>query len=140
MSDETQDEKATGAMTHDALSYCAWAYDRLLAGDVTAGKALLLAGLKRAKVEQIPKAPSRYHTPTVSKAPMTAGTGTPAAKPAGGVTAKVWEIADRTAEATGTGDIKVLRAAIMSACEVEGINKATAGTQYSKWKKAKNIS
>lgn len=56
-----------------------------------------------------------------------------------GATAKVWEIADVVLTEVGSEDIKALRAAIMDACITDGINKATAGTQYSKWKKAKNI-
>lgn len=54
--------------------------------------------------------------------------------PTKGATARVWEIADRvTAEKGGTID----RTAIIAACTAEGINPATAGTQYSKWKKTK---
>ena len=50
-------------------------------------------------------------------------------------TGKVWEIADRFF--TDDGDWKTMRAKIMAACEAEGINSATAATQYSKWKGSK---
>lgn len=60
--------------------------------------------------------------------------GDPAPAPAKGATAKVWTIADRiTAEKGGTID----RGAIIAACEAEGINPATAATQFSRWKKTK---
>lgn len=55
--------------------------------------------------------------------------GDPSAAPRGGVTAKVWQICDACA-----GD----RTKIMEACTAAGINKATASTQYSKWKRSKN--
>jgi hypothetical protein len=58
--------------------------------------------------------------------------------PTGGVTARVWAIADPIYEAaTDKADWKAIRPLIMAACEDAGINKATAGTQYSKWKKTK---
>jgi hypothetical protein len=60
------------------------------------------------------------------------GSDVPSA-PSKGATARVWAIADETTERLG----KVDRAAIMAACEAAGINPATAGTQYSKWKKAR---
>lgn len=60
--------------------------------------------------------------------------GEPASAPVKGATAKVWTIADRiTAEKGGTID----RGAIIAACEAEGINPATAATQFSRWKKTK---
>ncbi len=56
-------------------------------------------------------------------------------------TGKVWIIADRVLAAhpavTATTDWKPLRDAIIAACESEGINKATAATQYSKYKASK---
>lgn len=59
------------------------------------------------------------------------GTG---AAPVKGATALVWTIADRIVKELGRVD----RSAIIAACVAEGINQATAGTQYSKWKKARN--
>jgi hypothetical protein len=53
--------------------------------------------------------------------------------PVKGATALVWSIADRVVKDMG----KVDRAAIITACTAQGINAATAGTQYSKWKRAK---
>jgi hypothetical protein len=55
--------------------------------------------------------------------------------PKGGVTAQVWAIADHV-----YGDGPLDRGAIIDACLAAGINKATAGTQYSKWKRARGIS
>jgi hypothetical protein len=56
-------------------------------------------------------------------------------------TGKVWIIADRVLESlsdiTATTDWKPIREAIIAACESEGINKATAATQYSKYKASK---
>lgn len=56
-------------------------------------------------------------------------------------TGKVWVIADRVLATkpavTSTTDWKPLRDAIIAACESEGINKATAATQYSKYKASK---
>lgn len=53
----------------------------------------------------------------------------PATAPVKGATARVWAIAD----GMPTAD----RASIIAACVAEGINPSTAGTQYSKWKKAR---
>lgn len=53
------------------------------------------------------------------------------AAPTKGATALVWTIADRV-----YGEKGLDRAAIIAACEAEGINTSTAGTQYSKWKKS----
>jgi hypothetical protein len=52
--------------------------------------------------------------------------------PEGTTTARVWSIADRLAEQGTTG-----RREIIAACVEAGINVATAGTQYSKWKGAR---
>jgi hypothetical protein len=56
-------------------------------------------------------------------------------------TGKVWVIADRVLTThpaiTATTDWKPIRDAIIAACENEGINKATAATQYSKFKASK---
>lgn len=89
------------------------------------------------------KTPLDWHTkkkaaPAASSVSTGATSSTPSA-PKGGTTARVWAIADAVAEEKGTGDIKALRAAIIATCEAEGINKSTAGTQYSKWKRAKGL-
>lgn len=56
------------------------------------------------------------------------------ARPApGSTTGKVWTICDELS-ANRTKDVS--RAEIMAACTAAGINPATAGTQYAKWKKA----
>lgn len=59
---------------------------------------------------------------------------TPATRPAGGTTKKVWDIADALRERNPSLSAKELRPKIIEACEQEGINSSTAGTQYSKWK------
>lgn len=51
-----------------------------------------------------------------------------------GATGKVWLIADRVHAEKGLD-----RKAIIDACIAEGINPATAGTQYSRWKKSKGF-
>lgn len=59
----------------------------------------------------------------------------PSSAPTKGVTAKVWEIADSLGHIPGAA----LRTAIIEKCVAEGINAATAATQYSKWKKARGL-
>lgn len=63
------------------------------------------------------------------------GPQSPAAAPTRGVTAQVWAIADTCFVEKGHVD----RPAIMALCAAAGINAATAGTQYSKWKKARGL-
>ncbi len=73
--------------------------------------------------------------------------GEPHDRPKGTTTTGlVWDIADQQLAIVCPGvvhpfpaefDWKVVREALMVACENEGINKATAATQYSKWKGAK---
>lgn len=60
----------------------------------------------------------------------------PTAPKAGSTTGKVWEIADRVCPAGAAID----RNAIIAACKEAGINEATAATQYSKWKRAREAS
>ena len=56
-------------------------------------------------------------------------------------TGKVWVIADRVLAShpsiTEDTDWKPIRNSVIAACESEGINKATAATQYSKFKASK---
>lgn len=54
----------------------------------------------------------------------------------GSTTGKVWAVADACFNNRPTIG-KELRTDIMTACKAEGINEATAATQYSKWKAAK---
>lgn len=55
-----------------------------------------------------------------------------------GATGKVWEIADATKlEFPDVKDPKELRAEIIKRCVEDGINPATAATQFSKWKNTK---
>lgn len=57
------------------------------------------------------------------------------AAPVKGATAMVWTIADKVVKELGRVD----RSSIINACVAQGINQATAGTQYSKWKKARGL-
>lgn len=57
------------------------------------------------------------------------------AAPVKGATAMVWTIADKVVKELGRVD----RPSIINACVAQGINQATAGTQYSKWKKAREL-
>jgi hypothetical protein len=56
----------------------------------------------------------------------------------GSKTGRVWEIAEELYKnAVGVVNFKLLRSAIVSACEGEGINSSTASVQYGKWKNTK---
>lgn len=85
---------------------------------------------KREKTAREPKAPREPGAP--ADAPKATST-----------TGLVWVLADAEFAKTGITTImdgydwKPLREAIMASCEANGINKATAATQYSKWKGAK---
>lgn len=69
-----------------------------------------------------------------SNAPSTPKPSSPATRPAGGTTKKVWDIADDLKARNPSLSAKELRPKIIEACEQESINSSTAGTQYSKWK------
>lgn len=69
-----------------------------------------------------------------SSAPSTPRPSSPATRPAGGTTKKVWDIADDLKARNPSLSAKELRPKIIEACEQENINSSTAGTQYSKWK------
>lgn len=88
---------------------------------------------KHTKVIDVPKRPRPTRedkAPSDDKVPALPGTA-----PKRGVTKRVWEIADEVA--AKESDDKALRAAVIAACEKEGINKSTAGTQFAKWRKAR---
>lgn len=58
---------------------------------------------------------------------------TPYPRPRDGtITGKIWEIADRVKQQSGSAD----REAVIKACIQENININTASTQFSYWKKA----
>ena len=89
-----------------------------------------------ATTASLPKAEKKAREP---RAP-----GEPHERPkATSTTGRVWEIADAQIAALCPGispanvDWKALRTVIVAACEAEGINKATAATQYSKFKASK---
>lgn len=67
----------------------------------------------------------------------------PRAAPTKGATAKVWEFADALygiwLVSPNNGNVKVLRASVVSACEEAGINPGTAATQFAKWKNSKGL-
>lgn len=71
--------------------------------------------------------------PTKAKRVTTASGEDVFVAPTKGATRRVWEIADETCPHGAEID----RAAIIEACVAQGINASTAGTQFSKWKKAR---
>ncbi len=77
----------------------------------------------------------RSDRPNASNTPKPAS---PANRPAGGTTKRVWEIADEIRAGSPDSDAKTLRPIIIARCEQEGINGSTAGTQFAKWKNSQN--
>lgn len=79
-------------------------------------------------------APRQASTPSAPREPRVAGE----APKATSTTGRVWVIADKVAaDNPNNTDWKFLRAIIVNLCKQDGINEATAATQYSKWKAAK---
>jgi hypothetical protein len=83
--------------------------------------------------------------PAVTSGRISAATSNKSASPSsivrpksGSTTAKVWEIADEMRKLHPDLDQKSLRALIIPKCEENGINPATAATQFSKWKGAQS--
>ena len=70
--------------------------------------------------------------PAPQKSPNSGPIGAPKA---GSTTGRVWEIADE--EFAKLPDLKACRKLIIAKCVAQGINPATAATQYSKWAQAK---
>jgi len=70
--------------------------------------------------------------PESQPAPTKASSGEATVPKATSTTGRVWLIADRLL-ATGSTD----RKAVIAACVAEGINAATASTQYGRWKASK---
>lgn len=88
----------------------------------------------------IPSAPPMATVPSVPRAPTPPSV--PKAPPTKGATGRVWEIADEQYELYKKLDhsnIKLLRAAVIEACEAEGLNPGTAATQFGKWKASKQL-
>lgn len=77
--------------------------------------------------------------PKATRPKASTGSGDAPAKPKGGTTARVWEVANEIYGQKTGWDIKELRSSIIAACEAEGINSSTAGTQYSKWKRDQGL-
>lgn len=77
---------------------------------------------------------------TKKKKTSSTATKVPGRPKEGSTTAKVWGIADTMhADDPGLGfDSKDFRKCVMEECEKQGINKATAATQFGKWKKHLN--
>lgn len=76
--------------------------------------------------------------------PIHSEAGQPERPKATSTTGRVWELADAAfskhyepSSTMANVDWKSLRGEIMTSCEASGINTATASTQYSKWKRAK---
>jgi len=68
-------------------------------------------------------------TPAVEKAPKITQNGItrPSAETK---TGRIWEIADNLST-----DVPAKRAPVLAQCKEEGINNATAATQYGRWRK-----
>ena len=91
------------------------------------------------KPEDAPVVISRRHSgtsPNKSNTPKSAPS--PSARPAGGTTKKVWDIADEVKSQNPSLSAKDLRPKIIAACEADGINGSTAGTQFAKWKNSQS--
>jgi hypothetical protein len=88
-----------------------------------------------------PKIQVRHVDPALYKADAKSTTNPPPKSTS--TTGLVWILADAElsklgmASIPGDFDWKPLRASIVAACDREGINHSTAGTQYSKWKASK---
>lgn len=96
------------------------------------GKRKFGLGDEGAGAPNIPKPPpSQMPPPPISEMFSIKTVGAPS----GGVTKRVWDIADQVVGQVGTP--KDLRDQIISVCVEQGINRATAATQYSKWRKAR---
>ena len=95
-----------------------------------------LAGQAEIKdgVQRSPEGKVRVTSPDTAGGGRTSSAGGEGSgkAPSKGATKKVWDIADQV-----YGERGLDRAAIMAACEAAGVNKATAGTQYSKWRKTR---
>lgn len=76
------------------------------------------------------QAPQRAHAAPQPPARVKAPAGAPA-RPTGGLTGRVWDIADSEAAKGLTG--KDLRRAVIATCEQCGLNKSTASVQFGKW-------
>lgn len=93
--------------------------------------------LQRKDPERFAKFEPEVQEPAVIRPRATPSAPRPATavtRPAGGTTKKVWDIADGVKNENPTLEAKALRPLIIAACEAEGINSSTAGTQFAKWK------
>lgn len=87
---------------------------------------------KAPKAPKTPKVPKAPKAPKI-KAPEQNGVSRPKA---GSTTEKVWVISETlTASAGSTAS----RADVVAAARLEGINEATAATQYGRWRKFNGI-
>lgn len=94
-------------------------------------------GVKRPKPDyRVKVAP--VEAPKPAKKAASDGPGGPPVK---GATAKVWVIADAYYAGLPANHVlnRTDRGAIIAKCEAEGINPATAATQFSKWKRSKGL-
>ena len=72
---------------------------------------------------------TKTEAPAVEKAPKVEQNGISRPK-VGTATERVWAIADALSTAAGKA---IERKPVLDACEAEGINPATAATQYGRW-------
>jgi hypothetical protein len=87
------------------------------------------------KAPKAPKAPKAEKAPTPPKAPKVEQNGVSRPKE-GSETGKVWTIADNL---TATAGKTASRADVVAAATKDGINEATAATQYGRWRKFNGI-
>lgn len=92
---------------------------------------------------EVMKAPERDENEPVKARKSSAPSDGSAPSPKG-ATGRVWAIADEQLQKHHRGviegvNLKDLRKVVIEACTAAGINEATAGTQWSKWKKFKGF-
>ena len=82
---------------------------------------------------------NRKPFPKLPEAPASAGEGAKRGAPSKGATAKVWQIADELHNSESGPLVRSDRPRVIAACVEQGINKATASTQWSRWAKARGV-
>ena len=93
---------------------------------------------KKPEAAKQPEAPAVNPAPTPAPEKVTQPTANGVTRPKAGTTCgRIWEMADKL---SATINAPADRKSILTQAEVEGINAATAATQYGKWCKFYGIS
>lgn len=93
---------------------------------------------KKPEAAKQPEAPAVNPTPTPAPEKVAQPTANGVTRPKAGTTCgRIWEMADKL---SATINAPADRASILTQAEIEGINAATAATQYGKWCKFYGIS